>query len=179
MHRPVPTFGPANWVTTVRAVGALAVAASIAVPPTRQVAAIAVAIGVVVTLLDGVDGWLARRTGMASAFGARFDMEVDALLILALAALAWRHHKAGAWVVLSGLLRYGFVGAGWVWDWMNGPLPPTFRAKLVCVLQIGALLLVLLPAVVPPASTTIAAVGLAGLSYSFLVDTRRLWRRAG
>ena len=29
--------------------------------------------------LDGVDGWLARREGLVSAFGARFDMEVDAL----------------------------------------------------------------------------------------------------
>ena len=32
-------------------------------------------------------------------FGARFDMEIDALLILALSILAWRHGKAGAWVV--------------------------------------------------------------------------------
>ena len=42
------------------------------------------------TALDGVDGWLARRSGIASAFGARFDMEIDALLILVLAVLAWR-----------------------------------------------------------------------------------------
>ena len=64
------------------------------------------------TLLDGVDGWLARRHRIASAFGARFDMEIDALLILALSVLAWRHEKAGAWVVASGLLRYAFVAAG-------------------------------------------------------------------
>ena len=34
--------------------------------------------------LDPADGWLARRTGTASALGARFDGEVDAFLILAL-----------------------------------------------------------------------------------------------
>jgi multidrug efflux pump subunit AcrA (membrane-fusion protein) len=39
-------------------------------------------------MLDGVDGWLARRHEIASRFGARFDMEVDALLILALSVLA-------------------------------------------------------------------------------------------
>ena len=42
---------------------------------------------------------------MVSAFGARFDMETDALLILALSVLVWRHAKAGAWVLASGLLR--------------------------------------------------------------------------
>jgi phosphatidylglycerophosphate synthase len=37
--------------------------------------------------LDGLDGWLARRFGLASAYGARFDMEVDGFLILVLALL--------------------------------------------------------------------------------------------
>ena len=36
----------------------------------------------VALILDGVDGKVARRTRNASAFGARFDMEVDAFLIL-------------------------------------------------------------------------------------------------
>ena len=34
--------------------------------------------------LDGVDGWVARRTRTVSALGARFDMEVDAFLVLML-----------------------------------------------------------------------------------------------
>ena len=34
--------------------------------------------------LDGVDGQVARRTGTVSALGARFDMEVDAFLVLVL-----------------------------------------------------------------------------------------------
>src|SRR5437867_3690361 len=70
--------------------------------------------GAIVTLLDGVDGWLARRTHMASTFGERFDMETDALLILVLSVLAWQYDKAGAWLVLAGLLRYLFVAAGWL-----------------------------------------------------------------
>ncbi|MEJ1964856.1 MAG: CDP-alcohol phosphatidyltransferase family protein [Gammaproteobacteria bacterium] len=52
--------------------------------------------------LDGIDGWLARSRHTASDFGARFDMETDAVLILALAALAWQFDKAGVWVLLSG-----------------------------------------------------------------------------
>jgi phosphatidylglycerophosphate synthase len=142
------------------------------------VAAAAVAASVVVTLLDGVDGWLARRERTASSFGARFDMEIDALLILALSVLAWRHQKAGAWVVLSGLLRYAFVAVGAVAPWVRVPLPASRRRQTICVIQITALTLVMLPAIEPPTSTAIAVAALVALSYSFLIDTLWLWRRA-
>ena len=66
---------------------------------------------------------------MASAFGARFDMETDALLIQVLAILAWQYGKAGPWVLVSGLLRYLFVAAGWVWPWMREPLFPSRPPK--------------------------------------------------
>jgi hypothetical protein len=36
-------------------------------------------------ILDGTDCWATRRQGLASAFGARFDMEVDAFAISVLA----------------------------------------------------------------------------------------------
>ena len=133
---------------------------------------------VVATLLDGVDGWLARRTGMASAFGARFDMEIDALLIQVLAILAWQYGKAGPWVLVSGLLRYLFVAAGWLMPWMREPLFPSVRRKAICVVQTAGLILTILPPIVPPASEWLAAGSLAALVYSFLVDTLWLWRRA-
>ena len=88
------------------------VAGLIGEPAAPAVAAAAIGVTAIVVMLDGADGWLARRSGIASEFGARFDMEVDALLIMALAMLAWQHGKAGGWVLLSGLLRYVFVGGG-------------------------------------------------------------------
>jgi phosphatidylglycerophosphate synthase len=105
-------------------------------------------------------------------------MEVDALLILALSVLAWRHGKAGAWVVVSGLLRYAFVAAGAMAPWLRAPLAPSRRRQTICVLQIAALTLVMAPAIQPPISTVLAAAALATLSYSFLVDTLWLWRHA-
>lgn len=175
-HHPFTVFGAANQTTTVRAALVALVAGLVGEPVTPVVAVCAAAAGVVATLLDGVDGWLARRTRMTSAFGARFDMETDAALIQVLAILAWQHGKAGPWVILSGLLRYLFVAAGWCWPWMRQPLPPTERGKVVCVVQIVVLLLVLLPMVVPPGSAVLAALGLVALSYSFMVDTLWLWR---
>lgn len=174
-HHPFARLGAANQVTFVRALLASITAGLILEPVTPQAAAAAVLCGAVCAALDGVDGWLARRTGMASAFGARFDMEVDAILILALSIIVWRHGKAGAWVLASGLLRYAFVAAGTVWAWMRRPLSPTLRARVICVIQIVALLVALAPAVDHPASAFVAGAGLAALVYSFAADTIRLW----
>ena len=51
-------------------------------------------------------------------------------LVLALSVLAWQYGKAGAWVLLCGLMRYGFVAAGWLWPWLRGPLSPTRPRKI-------------------------------------------------
>ena len=52
-------------------------------------------------------------------------MEVDALLIMVLAVIAWQYGKAGAWIVLAGAMRYLFVAAGCLWRWLECPLPPS------------------------------------------------------
>ena len=176
VYHPYPSFGPANATTAIRAVLAAVVCGLACETPTPAVAVGAVAAATAATVLDGVDGWLARRTKMASAFGARFDMEVDALLILALSILAWRHDKAGVWVLASGLLRYAWVAAGRMLPWLARPLTPTRRGRAICVIQVVVLLVVMLPSVVPPASTALATGGVLVLVYSFAVDTMRLWR---
>jgi phosphatidylglycerophosphate synthase len=177
-HHPFARFGAANQITTMRALVVSLVVGLIGEPRMPAIAVCAAAASVVVTLLDGMDGWLARRNGTMSAFGARFDMEVDALLILALSVIAWRFDKAGAWVLLAGGLRYAFVAAGACWPWLKAPLPASRRRQTVCVLQIAGLTLAIVPAIPPPASAPLAACALAALGYSFLVDIVWLWRRA-
>jgi len=173
-NHPFGEIGPANKVTMARAVLVALLAGGIGESSELVFQAAAALTAGVVTLLDGVDGWLARHTGMSTAFGARFDMEVDALLIQVLSILAWQYGKAGAWVMLSGLLRYVFVLAGWVWPWMERPLEPSRRRRVVCVVQVAALIAAIEPFVSPPISTAVAALGLAVLAGSFLVDTRWL-----
>jgi phosphatidylglycerophosphate synthase len=177
-HHPFAQFGAANQLTTARAVVAVLVAGLIGESGPPSVAGTAAAVSILATVLDGLDGWVARRAGMASAFGARFDVEIDALLIQALAILAWQYGKAGAWVLCSGLIRYGFVSAGWMLPWMRQPLAPTLRGRIICVVQTAALVLAIVPPIMPPVSTVIAALGLAAICYSFVVDTLRLWRHA-
>jgi phosphatidylglycerophosphate synthase len=138
-----------------------------------------VILGAMALALDGVDGWIARRRGEASAFGARFDMETDALTVLVLSGIAAAEGRVGAWVILSGAMRYLYVGAGRIWPWLGNPVPPSFARKLVCVLQIAGLLVALTPAVPPPWATAVAAASLALLVWSFGRDVLGLMREKG
>jgi phosphatidylglycerophosphate synthase len=175
--RVVPhPFGLANWVTLIRAVIALlflglglaAFGGGVILGPSLRwimVTGAATSLG-----LDGVDGYLARRLGQASAFGARFDMETDALTMLALAILVWALGQTGAWVLLSGLMRYIFIVGGWLWPALAMPLPPRKRRQRVCVAQMIALILALAPAVMPFWAAVICLAGLFLLGYSFGAD---------
>lgn len=178
-HHPGPRFGAANVVTLLRVALGAGVAALIGEVPTGRIAWLAATALVVIVALDGVDGWLARRAGEESPFGARFDMETDAALILILSVLVWRHEKAGAWVIACGLMRYAFVAAGWVLPWMAGPLRSTIRGKSVAVGQLVGLGAALLPVVPVVLSNLVAMVTLATLVWSFAVDIAWLKRRAG
>ena len=158
-HHPFASFGAANQVTLVRGVLVALLAGLIGERSDTGAPLLAVLLATTVAVLDGVDGWLARRTGMTSDFGARFDMEMDAALILVLAVLAWLFGKVGIWVLFGGLLRYAFVGAGRVLPWLRNPLPPNARRRVSAVVQMVALIVTLAP-VVP----------IAAVSLSFLLD---------
>jgi len=175
-HLRTATFGAANAVTLAR--GALTVVLLALLGTDGEAAWPIVALAVLAAALDGVDGALARSRGETGAFGARFDMETDALLILVLAALAWSGGKAGAWILLAGLLRYLFVAASWFWTWLAAPLPPSRRRQAVCVVQIVSLIGALVPVVTAPASAVLALLGLVALAWSFGVDVGWLARHS-
>ena len=176
---PHSRFGLANLVTLVRAAGVALVAGLIGRPTTTPVIWAVIVLVTVIGALDGVDGHVARRTGIASPFGARFDVETDAFLILVLSVLVWQTGKAGSWIVLCGLMRYAFVGAGWLMPWLAQPLSPTRRGKTVAVMQFVGLAAALGPIVPLRASVPIAAMTLALLTWSFAIDVTRLRQGSG
>ena len=173
-------LGPANRVTLGRATLALAIMplALHAGPLGAPVYWWIIAVSTAAMVLDGCDGWVARRSGGATPFGARFDMELDAALLLALSVLVWRSGRTGPWVLLIGGIRYLFVAAGQRWPALRGALPPRWRRKAVCVVQ-GVALLVALGPIVPQWLAAGGAAGaLALLVWSFAADTRWLLRHA-
>lgn len=175
-HHPFDTIGPANQATVIRGALVALLAGLIGEPAHGGVPALATATAIIATLLDGVDGWLARRSQMSSGFGARFDMETDALLIAVLATLAWQFGKVGAWVLLSGLLRYLYIAAGALLRWLRGPLPPSYLRKTIAVVQTIALIVVIAPFSTRAQSALVAAMALIALVLSFLHQIIWLWR---
>jgi phosphatidylglycerophosphate synthase len=179
-NHPHARFGPANRVTLLRLVLATLLAAlvgeTVMQPPAAQGATgwWVVVVATAAALLDAVDGALARRSGLASPFGARFDMETDAAYTLVLCVLVLQAGQAGPWVLASGLLRYGFVAAARVWPWLSSPLPPSRRRQTVCVIQITVLIVCLGPIVPPTLAALLAASSLILLAASFAIDVRHL-----
>ncbi|MDM7856271.1 CDP-alcohol phosphatidyltransferase family protein [Cellulomonas alba] len=170
--------GPADLVTLLRAVltcgvAALAADAFVAAPAVGAL----VGLTVPALALDAVDGWVARRTRTASRFGAWFDGEVDAFLILVLSVDVAR--TARPWVLAMGAARYAFLLAGRVFPWLRAPLPPRYWRKVVTA-AVGIALATAAVGVLPGAVTTFALVlALALLAESFGRDALWLWRRRG
>ncbi|WP_405728126.1 CDP-alcohol phosphatidyltransferase family protein [Streptomyces sp. NBC_00028] len=173
LHRTQPrSFGPANRVTLGRSILVGGVTALVAdsfqssPPVTLFVGLTAVAL-----ILDGVDGKVARRTGTSTPLGARFDMEVDAFLILVLSVYVAM--SLGPWVLLIGAMRYAFVAAARVWTWLNAPLPPSTARKTVAALQ-GVFLLLAASGLLSYAlEFAVVATALGTLVWSFGRDV--LW----
>lgn len=171
-------LGPADLVTLGRAllvggVTALVVDALLTgVPATTAI----VALAAVALALDAVDGQVARRTGTTSPLGARFDMEVDAYLILVLSVYV--AGLVGPWALGIGAMRYGFVLAGQAWPWLQGTLPPSYAAKTVAAAQGVALVVVSAGVLAHPAAVALVAAALLLLCWSFGRDVVRLRRDA-
>ncbi|MEQ1565613.1 MAG: CDP-alcohol phosphatidyltransferase family protein [Myxococcota bacterium] len=168
---PYPTLGPANAITLARALPIAWCAAVLGVADLEPLAWALVFANAFAFGLDWIDGRVARATGWSSPFGARLDMELDAICILVMCALVWDLGRTGPWVFASGALRYLFVAASWVWPWMDRPLFPAPRRAWVCGVQIVCLLGALAPWPVAGLSWAFAAFGLAALVGSFGIDT--------
>jgi phosphatidylglycerophosphate synthase len=172
----VPHVRPADLVTLSRAligaVVALLVVRSFGhdVPVWLVVAPASVALA-----LDAVDGWVARRTATASAFGARFDLETDAALLIVLSVYVAR--DLGLWVLAIGLARYVFLAAKLPLPWLRGQAPPRPWCKVVAALQ-GIALLLAASGLLPDSVATALLLGaLALLTESFAHEAWDLWRQ--
>ncbi|MFK7890674.1 MAG: CDP-alcohol phosphatidyltransferase family protein [Granulosicoccus sp.] len=176
---PLNRFGPANTVTSVRAVATAVLASLIPVAGELQLHNNSYSMWFVclfalfILALDGLDGYLARRSKTQTDFGARFDMETDAFLALIIALIVWQSGKLGAWILLLGIVRYVFVLASLKLVSLQGELYPSLRRKAICVVQISALCVLLCPWIHSELALVIGLIALVCLLGSFLRDI--LW----
>ncbi len=176
IHQSYPhaKLGLCNLATLARLVivGVLLVAVLERAMPNAALLALAI----LSLCLDGVDGWLARRQGLSSDFGARFDVEVDAAFALLLAIYAALTEVTGAYVILLGLPHYLFWAAKHLWPWLDRPLPTRFSRKAVCVMQISALIALLVPRFDGMVMDAVILTVVAALAWSFGRDILWLYR---
>ena len=159
------SLGPANLVTLGRA--ALTGGVTALVVEDRG-AALVVAVASVALAMDFVDGQVARRTDTATRLGARFDMEIDAFLLLVLSVYVAM--SLGWWVVAVGAWRYLYIGAGRVVAWLRRPLPQRWFRKTVAAVQ-GVVLVVAASGLLPHApAVAVVATSLTLLTVSFARD---------
>jgi phosphatidylglycerophosphate synthase len=173
---PHPRLGAANRITLARA-GVACLIAGRALDPAPLGTAerwTLVALAGAALLLDGTDGWAARRQGLASDFGARFDMGIDAFAIAVLAITAVKAGAVPCWVLAIGAMRYLYVGAGRLFPVLRRPPPRCVfadrRRKTIAVMQSLALLCALAPATPPGRAAAACALALGLLVYSFAAD---------
>ncbi len=175
-------FGFANTATLVRlnlAAFLLAVAITtlwFAEPAALPLLWIVFTVAAVALVLDGVDGWLARRRREVSDFGSRMDMAADTAFTIITTLCLVSFGLVGAWVLLIGLMRPAFVAAAWIWPALSSPLPESRGRKIACGGSLGCLVAGLAPplAALAPA---LALLALLQLVWSFGRDLRYLLGR--
>lgn len=159
---PHGEFGLANWITLLRLTGVLGLLGSSATGKE------AVAVGLFLWFLDGVDGWLAVRLRLTSPFGDLFDKETDAFFTLTLTILLYHTLGVPAWILVCGGLRYGFVLALRLGRRQACVLPPLPLARPIGAAALLGLILGLWP---PPAAYHwVLATVTAVLVISFLLS---------
>ena len=72
----------------------------------------------VVIILDGVDGYIARKFNQISKQGEYLDMEIDAVFVFLLSYMHFSHEKLNAWILIPGGLRYLY---GILLAWIKEP----------------------------------------------------------
>ncbi|MBC7147148.1 MAG: CDP-alcohol phosphatidyltransferase family protein [Thioclava marina] len=169
---PHGRLGLCNVVTLSRATLIVTLLAPLLAhdPATEILAWSITAIATLAFAMDGLDGWLARRSALVSRIGARFDMETDAALGFVLSLLVFASGTVGAWVLLLGSMRYIYIALAQALPWLNAPLPESFRRKTICVVQIAALIVLTIPGVDGLPAQIIAAAATLALAWSFATD---------
>jgi phosphatidylglycerophosphate synthase len=169
---------PADWITLTRAVLSAGVAGLVADSFNRSVSTTAlITLATLALVLDAVDGPVARRTGTASALGARLDGEVDAFLILLLSIQVYLlYGSLACWVLVIGAARYLLLLGGWLVPWLAAPLPRRYWRKVVAVAQGIALVVAISGVLNPFASLLLVGAALALLIESFGRDILWLFR---
>lgn len=93
-----------------------------------------------VIVLDGIDGYLARRYDQSTQVGGLLDVETDALMCVVMAGIHYREGVTGGWILAIAGLRYGYIWVLYLLGWENNSGRKNPFARLFGVLYISSLM---------------------------------------
>lgn len=100
-----PAGGLANWVTLIRFAG-LTTVVFLAFRISNQVLSLLL---FVLVLVDGLDGYLARKKDQRTPFGACFDMETDTLFVCLVSVLLVSKGLSAKWILIPAWIKYYYT----------------------------------------------------------------------
>jgi phosphatidylglycerophosphate synthase len=154
------TFGIPNTITLIRLI--LIVAMLLIY---KQDTLLLLGLAIPIAVLDGFDGYFARKLNQSTVMGATFDKECDAYYILALSYIIYQLGIAGSWVLLFGLLRYVHV---LVFSFIKEKSQPELKFKIGQIIAVWVMVSLMAAIAFPaPYSIIILWIALGLLIFSF------------
>ncbi len=98
-----------------------------------------ISILIFILILDGFDGYFARKYKTSSEFGAHFDMETDAFFIALLTSILYSRGLVPVWILIPGFLRYFYVLLLSIIGWDHIQEPKSNHARIIAILVFSAL----------------------------------------
>ena len=179
-HRPgeqalFPRMGWGNALTLLRGVMFAGLTGFLFSPqPPGSLAWLPAGLYTLGVLIDGLDGYIARRSGQATRLGEILDMSMDGWGMLVAATLAVQYGQVPAWYLLVGFARYLFLGGLWLRERLSWPIfEQTYSVvrRPFAGLQMGFASVMLWPVFTPPGTYHAAAL----FSLPFLLNFLRDW----
>ena len=171
-HTETPTvLTVPNLVSTSRVILAVGFLALDAVP-------VRLALIVVASLTDFLDGWIARRTKVTSRFGALIDPVADRFFVLCVVIADVLGDQLTVWQAVAIFFRDIMSLIGWFTarnvSWLR---PIRFRARTLGKIVTGLQLLTFLAVLLAPATVNGLVILVGALGLVATVDyTLMLWR---
>jgi CDP-diacylglycerol--glycerol-3-phosphate 3-phosphatidyltransferase len=169
-----PDFGAGTWLSGLRLIALSLLAGLLALPrPAGELAWLPFALALLFNLSDLFDGYLARRSGVATPLGAKLDLDLDGRGMLVVTLLAVRYGQAAWPFALVGLARYAYVAALWAHRRRGRrlrPAPPNALRRPFAGVQMGVAAALLAPLFAPPATVFVSALTLLPFLGHFFYD---------
>lgn len=102
-----PPGGYPNYVTMFRLAGTISVVLISASLENIVISSIMM----LLVILDGLDGYLARRFHHGTDFGSIFDMETDAFFVCIVSCLLLKKEMVPEWILVPAFIKYFFTVA--------------------------------------------------------------------